>query len=211
MKLFALLGLAAYLATPCSAATIIFGNFDFAWESGNGLLLTDPRGAPLNHGFISLVGIPQGSPVPNNITSLRHLARSPWLGDPVLISPLNSPGNIGFLNTPLTVENDGHWNDVPLYILIGDGRDIDISANFGFLKTGLTFERADFPPPPDAQFYQASAPDVLVGQVSSSEIPSSHNSINLTALRLVPEPSAVLLLGCGLVPLWQRRRARSGR
>lgn len=200
------LALAASLAiglTSAHAATINFGNFDFAFGSGNELLVVDNSGAPITEGFIALY---QFAEAPTDASAIG----ADGLLSSVAIGPANAPGGIGFINTPLTVANDGALTGVPLFVVIGNGADAASSDQFGVLATGLSFSKADNPPPPDSQFYTASAADVRLGEVSTADVDGSGlggGAFNAQVLKLTPEPSSTMLFGlAGLALLIRRKR-----
>lgn len=188
------------------AATINFASFDFQFGSGNELLFVDDSGAPLTSGFLSLLGIHEGAPVPTDVLSLRVLASRYQQSEPVLIDSSTAPGGIGFVNAPLTVLNDGSWTGVPLYLVVGNGPNIESSTFFGFFDLKTSFTKDDTPPP-DSQFYTARAEDVLIGEVATTTIdPGAGPTWPARALYLVPEPSSLSLLS--LAFLLTNRRAR---
>lgn len=200
------LALAASLAiglTSAHAATINFGNFDFAFGSGDELLIVDNSGAPITSGFIALY---QFSEAPTDASAIG----AEGLLTSVEIGAANAPGGIGFINTPLTVANDGTLTGVPLFVVIGNGSDAGSSDQFGVLATGLSFTKADSPPPPDSQFYTASADDIRLGELSQASVDGSAlggGVFNASVLKLTPEPSSTMLFGlAGLALLIRRKR-----
>lgn len=182
------------------AATINFGNFDFAFGSGDELLFVDNSGAPITTGYIALYTFNEA---PRSIADVLggQLLTSVELG------PANSPGGIGFINTPLTVVNDGALTAAPLYIVLGS--EDDFGEVCAVLDTGLSFAKADSPPPPDAQFYTAHADDVVLGIVDRVPMDGSHFGgpiFQANVLRCIPEPTHAMLLGLAGLGLFVRRR-----
>lgn len=187
-----------------SAATLNIGNFDFTFGSGKELLFVDRWDQPLTEGFVTLVGIPDGNPVPNDVRNLQNVAVNTWLwSDEVRIGPHNSPSASGIFVSAISVTNDGAWTGVPLYLMVTD----QAFSQFAMLSTGLTFTKDDNPPPPDSQFYTLHRDDVIIGELSTVSPPIDPfweaNALRLVA---VPEPSAALLSLIALVSLMRRRR-----
>lgn len=202
-----LLSLYALIASS-PAATLNVGNFDFVFGSGNELLLVDKLDQPLTEGFVSLVGIPDGDPVPGDVRSLQNLAFSTWLwSDFVNIGPHNSPSASGIFASAISVSNDGAWTGVPIYLLVGNREDFASSDHFGMLSTGISFNKDDNPPPPDSHFYYMREDDVLIGEIVTIN-PPINTDWNAKALRLVPvpEPSIGMLSLIALLSLLARRR-----
>jgi hypothetical protein len=193
------LALSAFMAiglASAHAATLNVGNSNFAFN-GNDLLFLDNAGNPLTTGFVAL----STTPDPGGIL----------LDSLVVIGPGNSPGGFGLFNSPLTAANNGSLTGVNLFIVIGDGANPGSSSQFGALNTGLSFVKADTPPPPDSQFYTALGAHVVLGEAGPAVVDASAlggpAAYATTGLRLVPEPSSSLLFGlAGLALLIRRKR-----
>ncbi len=181
------------LGSAASAATLNVSNSNFQFD-GNDFLFLDNAGNPLTEGFVGLSTTPDSGGL---------------LADSIVaIGPGNSPLGVGLFNSPLNSANDGSLNDQNLFVLVGVSD--TFQGVFGSLDTGLAFVKADTPPPPDSQFYSASAGNVVVGGSVAVTIDASGlggpAAYNTTGLQLVPEPSSTLLFGLAGMALFLRRK-----
>jgi hypothetical protein len=113
--------------------------------------------------------------------------------------------------TPLSAFNDnddnGELQDLPLYIVEGDGADAASSRILGMLNTGISFLAADIPSF-QSVFYSASASHLEIGRPGQQLVSAPGvGEWNARTLVLVPEPSATILqLLSALVVLLRRKR-----
>lgn len=200
-------GLLAFFAHG-HAATVNFSNFNFAYDNTE-LLFVDNAGEAITEGFVGLYQFSGGAPTDHR--SLRANG-SDGLLDLVPITSQNAPGGFGALIAPMTAANeDGSLNDVPLYVVVGDGPNAENSSQFIMLETGMSFTRSDVPAPAEALLYRPAPTHVRIGEVQTKSVDASpvNGPVSYQAriAKAVPEPSlGVLGLLCASALLLRRRR-----
>lgn len=201
---------AAVLLSPFAhGSTVVVQNSEFEFDHSE-LLLADYDGGPLRDGFIALIGIPEGNPIPWNAATLRRAARVGLANEPVPVLP-NSPGESGLLYVELEIANSGEWNDIPLYLFIGNSPNVWTSRYFAILDTDLRLSTSH--PDQYPLKYRMTREDVVRGAIGFETVdtsplggPSQYSSIGLS---FIPEPASSGLLALSTIILVLRRGGRS--
>lgn len=195
------------LLPSAQAATVNFSNFNFAYDNSE-LLFVDNAGEAITEGFVGLYQFGDGAPTDHR--SLRANG-SDGLLDLVPITSQNAPGGFGAVIAPMTAANeDGSLNDVPLYVVVGDGPDAENSSQFILLETGMSFSKADIPAPVESILYRPAPSHVKIGTVQTKNVNAGAvngpTSYQARIAKAVPEPSLGIFAFLGGVTLLLRRR-----
>lgn len=208
MKLtkLALIALGSLVGVGAQAATLNVNNFGSLTGGSPSLVLLDNAGNPLTAGSVALYTFASTPTSPADVLAGNQLAID-------VLNAGNNPGPGAYVSA-LSAANDGSLNGQNLFLVISDGPNPASSTGWGVIDTGLSFSKADTPPPPESLLYQLSTGATVVpglGSITPVTVDWSGfggpAALQTSGLQLVPEPSSTLLFGlAGLALLIRRKR-----